>query len=178
MDKKNASIPVVRPFLVLVCICLIAATLLSFTHSVTDPIILQMRDQAAQEARIAVLPGASSFTRVDCDTESLGIIDAYREDSGLGYVLTAQRKGYGGEVVATVGLDQYGNIVGILADVSSETQGVGTKVGIQAYLDNYVGNAHPAQVDGISGATYSSNAMRESIVAVTGAFETIKEAGK
>lgn len=175
---KEPSVSVFKPFIVLVCICLVAAVLLSYTHGVTDPIITRMQEKAAQEARVAVLPGASSFTEIDCDTEALGIINAFREDSGLGYVLTAQRKGYGGNVVATIGMDEYGNIVGILADVSSETQGVGTKVGIQAYLDNYVGNAHPAQVDGISGATYSSNAMRESVVAIVDAFNTIKEAGK
>ena len=178
MAKTGFVQEILKPFIVLVCICLIAAALLGYTHGVTDPIILEMRDKAAQEARIAVLPGATSFTKVDCDTDALGIVEAYKEDNGLGYVMVAQNKGYGGEVVATVGLDQYGNIVGILADVSSETQGVGTKVGIQAYLDNYIGNAHPAQVDGISGATYSSNAMRESIVAIVNAFDTVKEAAK
>ena len=178
MAKTGFAQTILKPFIVLVCICLVAAALLGYTHGVTEPIILTMQEKAAQEARIAVLPGATTFTKVDCDEEALGIMEAYKEDSGLGYVVSAQRKGYGGEVTATVGLDEYGNIVGILADVSSETQGVGTKVGIQAYLDNYVGNAHPAQVDGISGATYSSNAMRESIVAITNAFETIKEAAK
>ena len=178
MAKTGFTQEILKPFIVLVCICLIAAALLGYTHGVTNPIILKMQEKAAQEARAAVLPGATSFTKVDCDTEALGIVEAYKEDNGLGYVMVAQNKGYGGEVVATVGLDQYGNIVGILADVSSETQGVGTKVGIQAYLDNYIGNAHPAQVDGISGATYSSNAMRESIVAIVNAFDTVKEAAK
>lgn len=179
MAKQNSSLSILKPFLVLVCICLIAAALLGYTHNITDPIILEMRNKASQEARTAVLPGSGTFTKVDCDAEALGILEVYKEDAGLGYVITADRKGYGGDVQATVGLDQYGNIVGILADVSSETQGVGTKVGIQAYLDNYVGNAVPAEVDGISGATYSSNAMRESIVAAVNAFNEIsKEVGK
>ena len=178
MAKTGFAHEILKPFIVLVCICLVAAALLGYTHGVTDPIITEMQTKQAQEARLTVLPGAQSFTEVDVDCDELGILSAYKEDSGIGYVVTAQRKGYGGEVVATVGMDQYGNIVGILADVSSETQGVGTKVGIQAYLDNYVGNAHPAQVDGISGATYSSNAMRESVVAIINSFETIKEAAK
>lgn len=178
MAKTGFVHEMLKPFAVLVCICLVAAGLLGYMHGVTDPIIEEMKEKTAQEARIAVLPGATSFTEVDCDTEALGIDSAYKEDTGLGYVLTAERKGYGGNVVATVGLDQYGNIVGILADVSSETQGVGTKVGISAYLDQYIGNEHPASVDGISGATYSSNAMRESVVAIINAYKEIKEAGK
>ena len=166
------------PFTVLGCICLVSAALLGYTHGVTEPMIREMKEKLAQEARIAVLPGASSFTRVDCDAEALGITGAYREDSGAGYVLSAENKGYGGNVAATVGLDPDGKIVGIRVDASSETQGVGTKVGTSAYLDQYIGNEDPGSIDGISGATYSSTAMKENVSAVINAFREIREAGQ
>ena len=178
MAKNGFVNDMLYPFTVLAGICLVAAALLGYTHLVTEPIITQMKEKAAQESRIAVLPGAASFTEVDCDTEALGITGAFREDNGLGYVITAENKGYGGNVAATVGLDQDGNIVGILADVSSETQGVGTKVGLPDFLDQYIGNAHPDQVDGISGATFSSTAMKQNVAAIIHACQEIKEAGK
>ena len=176
--EKDFVHDMLYPFTVLGCICLVSAALLGYTHGVTEPMIRMMKEKMAQEARIAVLPGAASFTQVDCDTEALGIMGAYKEDGGAGYVLSAENKGYGGNVAATVGLNPDGMIVGIMVDASSETQGVGTKVGTAAYLDQYIGNEDPGNIDGISGATYSSTAMKADIDAIINAFREIKEAGQ
>lgn len=175
MARSGFFKDMVKPFVVLVCICLAAAALLGFTHGVTEPIIEEMKAEAAIEARQAVLPGSTSFTEISCDHEALGITGAFKEDSGLGYVFTSANKGYGGDVVVTLGLDTYGNIVGILADVSTETQGVGTKVGYKAFLDQYIG-ANPDAIDGVTGATYSSNALRQGINSIINAFKVVKEA--
>lgn len=175
MAKSGFVKDMLKPFLVLVCICLVAAALLGVTHGMTEPIIEQMKLETAQKTREAALPGSKSFTEINCDTEALGITGAYKEDSGLGYVLTAAKKGYGGDVVVTLGLDTYGNIVGILADVSTETQGVGTKVGVKAFLDQYIGS-NPESIDGVTGATYSSNALKEGISSIINAFKVVKEA--
>ena len=175
MKKTGVANDMLQPFLVLVCICLVAAALLGVTYAKTEPVIKEMKIKAAEETRHAALPGSTTFTDVDCDLEALGITGAFREDNGLGYVFMAAKKGYGGDVVITLGLDEYGNIVGILADVSSETQGVGTKVGVQAFLDQYIG-ANPEAIDGVTGATYSSTALKEGISSIISAFKAIKEA--
>ena len=121
-----------------------------------------------------MLPGAESFTEIECDKEALDITGAYKEDSGLGYVLTSSHKGYDGQVVVTVGLDNDGKIIGIRADVSTETQGVGSKAGDAAYLDKYLGlTGNAANIDTISGATYSSTAVKAGVNAVLAAFGKI-----
>ena len=179
MAKKNSFFThMVLPFLVLVCICLAAAALLGYVHKVTEPIIEEMTLKRAEETRVAVLPGATGFTEVEADLEALGITGAYVENNGLGYVMTASNKGYGGPVVVTVGLDENGTIVGIKADASTETSGVGSKVGQQSYLDRYLGAAGTSNVDGITSATYTSVAVRTGVNSILAAFETIKEAAK
>ena len=103
MKQNNTFQEMIKPLLVLVVICLVVSALLGFTNSVTAPIVEENERIAAEQTRKAVLAGAESFTEIECDAEALGITSAYKEDSGKVYVFTAARKGYGGEVVVTVG---------------------------------------------------------------------------
>ena len=165
----------IKPLIVLVVICLVVSALLGFTNSVTAPIVEENERIKAEETRQSVLAGAESFTEIDCDAASLGITSAYKEDSGKGYVITASRKGYGGQVVVTVGIDGNGKVVGLSANVSTETSGVGSKAGLPAYTDKYIGLSGSADgVDTISGATYSSTAVRNGVSAALAAYDAIK----
>ena len=175
MKQGTTFQEMIKPFLVLLVICLVVSALLGFTNSVTAPIVEENELRAAEETRQAVLPGAERFTEIECDTEALGITSAYKEESGKGYVITAARKGYGGDVVVTVGIDANGKVVGLNANVSTETSGVGSKAGQSKYTDNYIGLSGSADgVDKISGATYSSTAVRNGVSAALAAYDAIK----
>ena len=175
MKQGNTFQEMIKPLLVLVVICLVVSALLGFTNSVTAPIVEENERIAAEQTRQSVLPGAQSFTEIDCDTEALGITSAYQEDSGKGYVITAGRKGYGGEVVVTVCIDSAGKVVGLSANVSTETSGVGSKAGLPAYTEKYIGLSGNANgIDKISGATYSSTAVRNGVSAALAAYDAIK----
>ena len=108
---------------------------------------------------------------------ALGVNDVYVDEGGSGYVLSASSKGYKGTVTVTVGLDNDGKIIGISADVSTETTGIGSKAGDPEYIvDRFVGLSGSADsVDTLSGATYSSKAVKQSVSAILDAFEQIKE---
>ncbi len=173
--KNNTFQEMIRPLIVLVLICLAVSALLGFTNSVTAPIIEENKRTVAEQTRKSVLDGAQSFTEIECDTEALGITGAYREDSGKGYVITAEKKGYGGMVTVTVGLDSDGKIVGLSADVSTETSGVGSKAGREDYTSRFLGlTGDSGGVDKISGATYSSTAVKNSVDAALAAFAAIR----
>lgn len=173
--KNNTFQDMIKPMIVLVLICLVVSALLGFTNSVTEPIIAENKRVAAEQTRKAVLAGSDSFTEIACDADALGITGAFREDSGLGYVITAERKGYGGMVEVTVGLDPAGKIVGLSANVSTETTGVGSKAGQSDYTDRYLGlSGECGGVDTISGATYSSGAVKNCVSAALAAFDVIK----
>ena len=173
--KSNSFQDLIKPVLVLFGICAVVAVLLSYVNSITSPIIEENARKQAEETRKLVLPGADSFTEIDCDLEALDITGAFKEVNGLGYVLTSSHKGYDGQVVVTVGLDQDGKIVGISADVSTETQGVGSKAGDSAYLNKYMGlSGDASSVDTITGASYSSSAVKAGVNAVLAAFDKIR----
>lgn len=175
MKKSSTFQDFVKPVLVLFAICVVVAALLGLVNSVTAPIIEENARVKAEQTRAAVLSGAQSFTEIECDTEALGIDSAYVEDSGLGYVITASRKGYGGYVTVTVGLDENGTIVGLNADVSTETSGVGSKAGESAYIEKYLGASGSADaVDTISNATYSSTAVKAGVNAALAAFDSVR----
>ena len=173
--KSSVYNDMIKPIIVLLIICLVVSALLGFTNSVTAPLIAENNRKAAEQTRKAVLEGAETFTEIPCDTAALGITGAFKEDSGKGYVITAANKGYGGSVVVTVGLNADGEIVGLSANVSTETSGVGTKAGEAAYIDKYIGLSGSCdQVDTISGATYSSSAVKAGVNAALAAFDQIK----
>lgn len=174
--KKNDFWPeMARPFVVLLVICLVVSALLGVTHKITSPVIEQNALAAAEEARKAVLPAATSFEEVEvpADIQALGVTGFFKGDNGTGYVVTANGKGYGGDVGVTIGFDTDGKILSMQADVSGETQGVGSKVG--GMMDRFEGLTGTA--DGVelkTGATYTSNAVRS---AVNAAFSAVAKLG-
>lgn len=174
--KKNSMFQdMIKPVLVLLIIAAVVAALLAFVHNITEPIIAENNRIAAELARQAVLPEADGFTEITYDGEELNITSAYKADNGCGYVFTSANKGYGGDVVVTIGLDADGTIVGIKADVSTETSGVGSKAGDEKYLSNYMGiSGSDDDIDTISGATYSSTAVKTGVASVLEAFEALK----
>ena len=91
-----------------------------------------------------------------------------------GYVVTASNKGYGGDVVVTVGFNSEGKILRVEANVSTETQGVGSKVGERSILDRFnglTGNADSVTLR--SGASYTSKAVRDGVNAAFAAVSAL-----
>ena len=175
MTKSSKFEDVIKPFIVLIAICLVVSVLLGFTNSITAPVIEENARIAAEQTRAAVLEGSNGFTEIQCDTAALGITSAYKENNGLGYVITAANKGYGGDVVVTVGLNADGEVVGLNANVGTETSGVGSKAGADAYTGKYLGlSGNCDSVDTISGATYSSTAVKTGVNAALAAYAAIK----
>ena len=173
-EKGNVWEDLLKPVVVLLGIALAAAVLLGFVNSKTEPIIKENARIKAEQTRAAVLAGAKGFEEIKGDFAVLDIDSAYKDTSGLGYVITSTHKGYGGDVTVTVGLDPNGKIVGISADVKTETQGVGSKAGEAKYLDRFLGASGVANVDSLTGASYTSAAVKNGVNAALAAFDKIK----
>ncbi len=96
----------------------------------------------------------------------MGVTGIYVGNDNTGYVVTAANKGYGGDVIVTVGFDAAGTILNVDANVSTETVGLGSKVGERAILDKFTGLS--GSIDSLSdplrsGASYTSRAVRDSV---------------
>jgi len=175
--KKTGFWPdMLRPIVVLVAICLVASALLGFTNAKTAPVIEANELLAAAETRRSVLPDAEDFIPLAVSDElaARGVTGIYQSTNGVGCVVTAESKGYGGDVVVTVGFDASGAILRVDANVSTETQGVGSKVGERTVLDRF--NGLSGSVDGVelrSGATYTSRAVRQGVNAAVAAAASL-----
>ena len=113
MEKKNTFwTEMARPVVVLVVICLVASALLGFTNAKTAPVIEENIRIEAEKTRKEVLPAASEFTELEVSEElkANGVTGIFEGDNGTGYVVTAEKTGYGGAVVVTVGFDTEGKI--------------------------------------------------------------------
>ena len=172
MEKKNTFwTEMARPVVVLVVICLVASALLGFTNAKTAPVIEENIRIEAEKTRKEVLPAASEFTELEVSEElkANGVTGIFEGDNGTGYVVTAEKTGYGGAVVVTVGFDTEGKILSVKANVSTETQGEASM------LEKFEGLS--GDVSGVTlktGATFTSDAVRDGVQAACAAVAAIQ----
>lgn len=177
--KNNSFQEKFAPVIVLVVICLVVTIALALTYSVSNPIILDNQAKAADQARMEVLPEGDSFTEYDGELAA-GVVDCYIADNKAGMAITAQAKGFGGAVTVMTGISADGKITGVKVTEHAETPGLGTKAADPAYLKaQYTGKDtvkeshinNDAEIDAISGATITSNAVYGSVVEAMAQFE-------
>ena len=163
------------PVVILFAICLVITLALAFVYNLTAPAIAAAEIKAADDARMAVLGGAGSFTKIEADLPD-GVTEAYKADNGAGYVFTSEANGFGGAVVYMIGVDAQGGVTGIQVFSHVETPGLGTKVADPDYLANYFGATDPDSVDAVTGATRTTNSLKNALKQARQAFDIVKGA--
>ena len=142
----------------LMLFAMVAGLLLAVVNAVTEePIALNERLKA-DGARIAVI-GDYAFEPVETDTggyDAIQSVYAALDESGqtVGYVYELVSRGYGGDVVLSVGVTSH-----------AETKGLGT-ADEAPFLQSFNGLSQPDEaqgVDAMSGATVSSDAVRGAV---------------
>ena len=90
----------------------------------------------------------------------------------VGYVLSAtDSAGYGGDITVALGIDLNGTITGFSPLQHNETVGFGAKCEDESFTGQFPGLTSADQMDGIAGATFTTNAIRD---AVAGALEFVR----
>lgn len=128
----------------------------------------------AQEAR-AVLDQADN---ADYSEEEITMIASALDESGelLGYVVTVTtHAGYGGDITFSMGIRLDGTINGVSITDISETAGLGMrapdvlapqfegKATDSRFTVTKMGATYPSEIDAISGATITSNALTDGV---------------
>ncbi len=176
---KKFTFSDLKPFFVLVSICLIVGAALALTNHVTKPIIEKNAEEKASATRLSVMAGAEEFVSVEISAENevTSVFEAKTGGETIGYVITAEGKGYK-TVGVTVGIDINGGIVGISVDASSETKGIGSKTAEPSFTDKFLGlSGNADSVDIISQATFSSKGVIACVNAALDVFESIRGEG-
>lgn len=195
-DKKG----MIKDASILLLITVVAGLILGFVYQITKEPIAAAEEKAAKAAYQEVFPDAAGFSDklelavpegesiweqnyagVDLDNVLMAT-DA--EGVCLGYVLTmTSHEGYGGDITFTMGIQNDGTLNGISLLSISETAGLGMKAGtvlvpqfagkqVSQFTYTKTGSTMDSQIDAISGATITTNAVTTAVNAGLYIFET------
>ena len=174
----------IKPPVVLAVVCACCCGLLAVANSVTKDKIAAA-EAASIQASLQQLPNAGNFTEVSdfqpANNEKATATAVYVDENQQTAVLVTANGYNKGGLQVVIGLDAEGTVTGITFVSVTETPGLGTKVQSNPELltDHLVGLSDAAaveQVDGITGATYSSNGMKAAVTCAMETFAQSKEA--
>lgn len=171
----------------LVLITLISALCLSFVFELTKDKI----DDAELEERLAsyreVFENAKGFKEIDLNAflgdeesknkPSVDYANYALDENGeqIGYVLSIKNKGYGGDIVLSLGISKDGTITGMKVTKMSESPGLGAHCKDEEFSDQFKniktdkiicvkdGKKSPDEIDAISQATVTSKAVTDAV---------------
>ncbi len=169
--ESGEKISVVKIIGVLVSVCVVIALLLAVVNYFTKDKIAENVTAERNNAMSAIFPDAESFKEYTAAGGETVYIPV-KEGKALGYCAEAGSNGFGGEITVMVGVDRSGAVKGVRIVDMSETPGIGTKTRSQSFTDRFNGITGEAiagtNVDMITGATFSSRAVIESVNKVLG----------
>lgn len=126
-------------------------------------------DEAKGGAQRALLFPDATFEQVSAPAIE-GLNSVYRTDGGA-WVFDVSATGYHGDVELMVGIAADGTVAGIQIVAEDETDGIGTNALTEEYFGTFAGmpaagaltledaGSDRTHVDGVSGATFTSNAV-------------------
>ena len=187
---------------ILLAITLIAGLLLGLVYQVTKAPIAEQEAKAKQEACQEVFADAASFAMIDVEAaagwneegyaqESVDEVMEAKDGSGelLGYVITVTTKeGYGGDIRFSIGVRLDGTVNGISIHSIAETAGLGMQAeavlkpqfadkNVEKFAYTKNGAAADNEIDAISGATITTNAVTNGVNAGLYYFQTVLGGG-
>lgn len=165
--------------LVLLIICLVAATALAFTNELTAEKIQEQIDLKNEQARKAVLPDAEAFEPIPVEEltalqkEFPILQDGFIGKAGdqvVGYVIRTMPSGYAGGVEVVSGINKEGLVTGMRVGKHAETPGLGAKAILPEFYTQYDNKkatvltvnktkSSETEIQAIAGSTITSKAV-------------------
>lgn len=186
---------------ILLAITVIAGFILGATYQITKEPIAATEAAAAMEAYKEVFAQAAEFTEIEvvadavsaggfAETDINNVFEANGTDgSVMGYVLViTNHEGYGGDIQFTMGIANDGTTNGISILSIAETPGLGMEAesvlkpqyagkNVVQFTVTKTGAVSDDQIDAISGATITSNAVTNGVNAGLYYFQNVLGGG-
>ncbi|MCM1156966.1 MAG: RnfABCDGE type electron transport complex subunit G [Bacteroidales bacterium] len=187
----------------LMVITLVAGLLLGLVYEITKEPIAREQQRAKEEAYKQVFAEAASFEALNVDSGRIErelkghgmdatINEAMRvlneTGNAVGYVLTVtEHEGYGGDIQFAMGVTGDGTVNGISFLSIGETAGLGMKAKEDSFKNQFAGKkaesfvytkngaAADNEIDAISGATITTNAVTNGVNAGLYYIHTLEE---
>lgn len=121
------------------------------------------RDPITDEVKAELFPNVTSFQKYAVEGE------AYKAGDE-GYIVVTSNAGFAGDVTTAIGFDLNGAITGVVFTETSETQDYGEQYTRASWKDAQVGKTSADELDLISGATVTYDALKLNF---TEAFEML-----
>ncbi len=196
---------IIKDTIILTFITLIAGGVLGLVYEITKDPIAKQQELAKQEAYKAVFEDADTFEvcveAEDADlaaylagegfeAQTVNEIMEAKDASGetLGYAINlTTSEGYGGDITFSMGVQADGTLNGISILTISETAGLGMNATKDEFKGQFkekqadafevtkTGASKENEINAISGATITSNAVTQGVNCGLKAFEYIKE---
>lgn len=177
---------------ILFVITLVVGFCLAGVYHVTEaPIAAAEAEEKLQSYR-EVFAEADDFVLAELPedpgmvSEAMTAVDATGNE--LGHVfLTTSPNGYGGDIALTVGVTNEGEITSVAVLTMSETAGLGANITKPEFLEQFAGmnvpevvftkegKKAPEEIDAVSGATISTNAVTEAVNAALNCAAEMRE---
>jgi electron transport complex protein RnfG len=153
------------PVIFLTVIVFVAVVLLMYVNNITTAKILEQREAKIIAQLENIFPDMDSYELRD------EIYIVKKNNETIGYTFIARGRGYGGETSTLVGIDKDLVIKEITVLSNTETPGLGTRITLASFSEQFKGLKSPdvvlsrdgGRVDAITGATISSRAVTDSV---------------
>lgn len=149
-----------------------AGLALGFVNGLVEPVIAQNSRRAEEISLHSIFPDAE-FRSVPYSDPN-GIIDAVFCADGEGYVVKAHAIGFNSStpIVILIGFDQDGTTIAMRPLQQQETNGFGSKNFLEENVENlYLHKTMDDDIELLSGATFTSRAMRSMLEAARAAVK-------
>lgn len=196
---------IIKDAMILTLITLIAGGVLGLVYEITKDPIAKQQEMAKQEAYKSVFEDADSFevcveegdeelaaylVENGFEAQTINEVMEAKDASGetLGYAINlTTSEGYGGDITFSMGVREDGTLNGISILTIGETAGLGMNATKDEFKNQFqdkqaeafevtkTGAAADNQINAISGATITSNAVTKGVNSGLCAFEYVKE---
>lgn len=176
---------IVVPTLTLLIICVVVTAALAATNLLTQKQMESKEFEKKRESLEKVIAASEYEAReIEHDGRTVEYYEAI-DGEVKGYIFETSAAGYSGSVWVMTGIQPDGRVASVIVlDASKETAGIGQKIADPAFLEQYKGKssqietvksgADETQVNAITGATVSSEAVTKAVNSALQLFEKVK----
>lgn len=156
----------------LTVICIISASAMYFSNSITAPIIAKNKKENTERMLKALLPKADSFKQEVIEEGSIANrYIASSKDQTIAYVYEVTTFGFQSQIVVLVVIDPDGNYAGFQVVEQAETPGYGTQIETsKRYRKQFTSKSVNDELDTIAGSTVTTKSLNAAILEAANHF--------